>query len=128
MTLLELVVAVTIAGLSLVGLFEAGSSGLFATDTAARLEEAVERAQSHLAAVGRASAITASDTRGDDGGGFRWRLRVQPIAAQRSTGNAAASAIATLYDVEVIISWQTRGHDRSIRLETRRLGVSATTP
>ena len=54
-TLLEVVVALAIAALALVGLFQAGSGGLFAVDTAARAEEAVQRAQSHLAAVGRDS-------------------------------------------------------------------------
>src|SRR6266446_5415666 len=55
-TLLEVVVALAIAGLALVGLFRAGSGGLLAVDTAARAEEAVQRAQSHLAAVGRDAA------------------------------------------------------------------------
>ena len=56
-TLLEVVVALAIAGLALVGLFRAGSGGLLAVDTAARAEEAVQRAQSHLAAVGRDAAL-----------------------------------------------------------------------
>ena len=81
-TLLEVVVAVAIAGLALVGLFQAGSGGLFAVDTAARAEEALQRAQSHLAAVGRDAALVEGDSSGDDGGGYRWRLQVQP-AAQR---------------------------------------------
>ena len=59
-----------------------GSGGLFAVDTAARAEEALQRAQSHLAAVGRDAALVEGDSSGDDGGGYRWRLQVQP-AAQR---------------------------------------------
>ena len=124
MTLLEMVVAVTIAGLALVGLFEAGSGGLFATDGAARLEEAVERAQSHLAAFGRVDAIVAGDTEGDDGGGYRWRLHARPVATQENVHGRSATK-TTLYDVEVTISWHTRGHERTVVLDTRRLGVAA---
>jgi len=54
-TLLEVVVALAIAAVALVGLFQAGSGGLFAVDTAARAQEAIQRAQSHLAALGRST-------------------------------------------------------------------------
>lgn len=124
-TLLEVVVALAIAGLALVGLFQAGSGGLFAVDTAARSEEAVERAQSHLAAVGRDAALVAGEFTGDDGDGFRWRLRVQP-AAQRQTPAADGVSLvtSTLFSVEVAISWQSHGHDRSVTLKTLRLGTA----
>src|SRR5436305_8251596 len=83
-TLLEVVVALAIAGLALVGMFRAGSGGLFAVDTAARAEEAVQRAQSHLAAVGHDAALVEGEFTGDDGGGFRWTLRVRPLTVRRS--------------------------------------------
>jgi general secretion pathway protein I len=126
-TLLEVVVAVAIAGLALVALFQAGSGGLFATDTAARAEEALQRAQSHLAAVGRDAALVQGDASGDDGGGFHWRLQVQP-AAQRQT--VAADGVTpqntTLYSVQVAVSWQSRGHQRAVVLRTLRLGTEGT--
>src|SRR3982751_4725706 len=80
-TLLEVVVATAITGLALVGLFQAGTSGVFAVDGAARVDEAIERAQSHLAAFGRTGAVTPGELAGDDDGGFTWRVRVQPLAA-----------------------------------------------
>lgn len=125
-TLLEVVVAVAIAGLALVGLFQAGSGGLFAVDTAARAEEALQRAQSHLAAVGRDAALVEGELSGDDGGGYHWRLQVQP-AAQRQ--GVAADGVtpqnATLYSVLVSISWQSRGHERAVTLQTLRLGAGS---
>jgi len=124
-TLLEVVVAVAIAGLALVGMFQAGSGGLFAVDTAARAEEAVQRAQSHLAAIGRDAALIEGDSSGDDGGGYRWRLQVQP-AAQRQ--GVAADGVTpqntTLFSVRVSILWQSRGHERAVTLQTLRLGGS----
>ena len=125
-TLLEVVVALAIAAMALVGLFQAGSGGMFAVDTAARAQEAVQRAQSHLAAVGRDAALVQGDFIDDDGGGYRWHLRVRPVATHQALapgGNAVVPA--TLYDVEVAISWPGRSGDRSVVLKTLRLGTAA---
>ena len=125
-TLLEVLVAVAIAALAFVGLFQAASGGLFAADTAARAEEAVQRAQSHLAAVGRDAALVQGEFTDDDGGGYRWRLRVQPVASRQvlaPNGNSAATS--TLFDVEVTILWPGRDGDRSVALRTLRLGAAA---
>jgi general secretion pathway protein I len=125
-TLLEVLVAVAIAGLALVGLFQAGSGGLFAADTAARAEDAVQRAQSHLAAVGRNADLTQGEFTDDDGGGYRWRLRVRPVATRQGLAPDGTSAVtSTLYDVEVAILWPGRKGERSVVLRTLRLGTAA---
>ena len=96
------------------------------SNTAARAEEALQRAQSHLAAVGRDAALVEGDSSGDDGGGYHWRLQVQP-AAQRP--GVAADGVtpqnAALYSVLVSISWQSRGHERAVTLQTLRLGAGS---
>jgi general secretion pathway protein I len=124
-TLLEVVVALAIASLALVGLFRAGSGGLFAADTAARVDEAVERAQSHLAAFGRTGAVAPGELAGDDGGGFSWRVRVQPIAVAPVMAQGQPAAARALYSVQVSISWRGAGRTRSVVLETRRLGPAS---
>ena len=126
-TLLEVVVALAIAALTLVGLFQAGSDGLSAADTASRTEEALQRAQSHLAAVGRDVALSPGDFEGDDGGGYRWRLQVHPAAVRQAPTQDAGSAAATitLFDIEVAISWPSRGRNHTVALKTRRLGSTA---
>src|ERR1700740_74712 len=91
-TLLEVVVALAIASLALVGMFRAGSGGLFAVDTAARAEEAVQRAQSHLAAIGRDASLVEGDFNGDDGGGYHWTLRVRPLTNRQSLAPDGVSA------------------------------------
>jgi general secretion pathway protein I len=126
-TLLEVVVALAIAGLALVGLFRAGSSGLLSVDTATRAEEAVQRAQSHLAAVGRDAALIEGEFTGDDGGGYHWTLRVRPLTARQSLGqDANSSTMTTLFDVEVTISWPAIVGERSVVLTTLRLGTAGT--
>ena len=122
-TLLEVVVALAIAGMALVGLFRAGSAGLFAVDTAARAEEAVQRAQSHLAAVGRDTGLVEGEFTGDDGDGYRWTLRVSPLTSRQSLApDGVSSATVTLFNVEVAISWPGHESDRSVALRTLRLG------
>jgi general secretion pathway protein I len=123
-TLLEVVVGLVIAGLALVGLFRAATGGLFAVDTAARAEEAVQRAQSRLAAVGRNAALTQGEFTGDDGSGYRWTLRVRPVATRQTPGqDGISSTTATLFDVEVAIAWPARAGERSVTLRTLRLGT-----
>lgn len=124
-TLLEVVVALAIAGLALVGLFRAGSGGLLSVDTAARAEEAVQRAQSHLAAVGRDAALVQGEFTGDDGGGYRWTLRVRPLSERQAPArDGISAATTTLFDVEVAISWPAHERERSVVLRTLRLGAA----
>src|SRR5579862_918992 len=124
-TLLEVVIALAIAALALVVLFRAGGDGLFAVSTASRAEEAVQRAQSHLAALGRDAPLLAGQSDGDDGGGYRWHLRVAPAAHWQLPGPAgSAAALTTLYDVEISVSWRGNGHDRAVTLRTERVGTS----
>jgi general secretion pathway protein I len=126
-TLLEVVVALAISAVALVGLFQAGSGGLFAVDTASRAQEAIQRVQSHLAAVGRDAALIQGEFTEDDGGGYRWRLRVRPVATRQALAPDSNSAgSATLYDVEVAILWPGRAGDRSVVLKTLRLGTPTT--
>ncbi|MGC2201828.1 MAG: type II secretion system protein [Stellaceae bacterium] len=122
-TLLEVVVALAIAGLALVGLFQAGSGGLVSVDTAARAEEAIQRAQSHLAAIGRDAALVAGEFTGDDGGGYRWTLRTRPVTQRQSLApDGISPQTTTLFNVEVAISWPGRAGERSVVLKTLRLG------
>jgi general secretion pathway protein I len=124
-TLIEVVVAVAIAGLALVGLFRAGTGGLISVQAAARVDEALERAQSHLAAFGRSGAIVPGEVEGDDGGGYRFRLRALPLATQQALLGGQSAGATTLYDVEVLITWPARSGTRSAFLHTRRLGSGA---
>src|SRR5262249_32183560 len=124
-TLLEVVVATAIAGLALVGLFQAGTAGLFGANSAGRVEEAVERAQSHLAAFGRQGAMAAMDMDGDDGGGYHWRLRAIPLVTESPTGSGN-TALLSLFHVQVMISWRAGGQDHSVVLDTRRIGAATT--
>lgn len=109
MTLLEVIIALIIAAMAAVGLFEAVGTGLHATQTASMYDQAIVRARSRLAAATHGTKLAAGDWRGDDGGGFRWRLHVAPLAAAtiRPIGligpRAAQSIPVVLYGVSVSV-------------------------
>lgn len=126
-TLLEVMVAFAIAALALIVMFQAASGGLLSVATAGRYEEAIGRAKSHLAAIGRDGPLISGTTRGDDGGDYRWRIRIVPLATVGDSSKASAFAPVlfrkpVLYSIEVGISWTDAGHQREVLLQTQRIG------
>ena len=115
LALLEVLVAFVIAAAALGVLFSGTLDGLRGAGTAARMEEALSHARSHLAVLGHGQAIVAGESSGDDGGGFHHRLRIVPIASNTPTGDL------TLYAVRITISWSEGGRERSVHLESERL-------
>jgi|SRR5579863_7104745 len=124
-TLLETLVALAIAGMAFVALFQAGSTGLFAVDAASRANEAVERAQSRLASLGAGVALIPGDSEGDDGDGYHWHLHVQPVATRLLPAqNGDPAATVTLFDIEVAITWPAGHRLRQVVLKSERLAAS----
>lgn len=130
-TLLEVVVAFVIAALALGVLFSAGVSGLHAMQTAGHYEQAISRARSRLAMAVHADPLVAGDWRGDDGGGFHWRIRVAPLAnttvrpLHAATLSASRSYPLTLYAVDVWIAWRDGRTAREVHLDTEQIGQGA---
>ena len=122
-TLLEVVIALAIAGLALIALFRAGSEGILAVDVSAQYEEALQRAESHLAQLTGAADLSPGGAGGDDGNGYRWQTQIRPLAAQPAKG--VGDGALALLDIEVTISWGGRGRQRSVALHTRRLGTAS---
>jgi general secretion pathway protein I len=121
-TLLEVIVALALAALALVALFQAGSAGLLTANEATRVEAAVDRAQSHLAEFAGTGMITPGGSEGDDGDGYHWRLTARPITSHPAGASDQIETPATLYDVGVTVWWGTGRHRRSVELETERIG------
>jgi general secretion pathway protein I len=117
-TLLEVLVALAIAGLALAVMTDAATGGFLATKTARGYQEALSRAKSHLAALGSDASLIPGQADGDDGGGFHWRYRVAERARQGQPGLA-------LYEIEVGVAWSAGGHQREVVLRTERVGRPA---
>lgn len=113
-TLIEVMVALLIAGLAIVALSEAARYGLRAAVISNETEEALSRARSRLDSVIAAGALQPLEQRGDDGGGFAWSLRIAPVAT---------SAEATLFEVVVSVGWGSgSAAPRTATLVTRAIG------
>jgi len=108
-TLLEVMVALVIAALASLVLYQAGFSGAAGAATAARYQQAIARAQSRLSSVGPLTALQPGEWRGDDGGGFTWQLVITP---------KASNCRLTLYAVQ----GSERFGGRAVTLATTRLG------
>lgn len=128
-SLLEVLIALLIAGLALASAFQAAGAGMRATTTAQRYQEAVSRARSHL--DGLSVNLVAGVQEGDDGGGFHWRMAVRPIDAtgkRDATGHPVGdkeTLVVTLYAASVWITWKEGSQTRSVRLDSARLLTSA---
>lgn len=120
-TLLEVLIAFLIAALALAVLFRGAAESQASAAAAARYQEALSRARSRLAAIEAMGAISAGDQQGDDGGGFRWRVRTSPVLAGAATATTPAPM---LFAISVAVSWQAGGRERAVQLETRRLGLA----
>jgi general secretion pathway protein I len=111
-SLLEVMVAFVIAALASIVLYQAGFNGAAETATAARYQEAMVRAQSRLASIGVLTTMQPEQLSGDDGGGYRWQVRIQ---------TAATEGKLTLYAVQVT----ERFGSRQVTLTTERLWPSS---
>ena len=126
-TLLEVLIAFVIAALALGGLFQGTTASLGSVRVSGQYQEALSRARSHLEATGIGSRLMPGEQRGEDGHGFRWRVRtVAAGGVPLARGDAAAvarGARLVLYDVVVVVSWGGGIRQREVRLESRRLGL-----
>lgn len=125
-TLLEVLVAATIASLGFLVLFRSAPEALFSVRAAGRTEAAVALARSCLSVAALDPQRVAGVTEGNQDG-FHWRTRVVR-AATTSPGTGVVErflhgrdASATLYDLDATVSWGARAHPRRVRLTTQRL-------
>ncbi len=122
-------IALIIAGLAAAALLASAASGLHATRTASLYDQAIVRAKSRLAAATRGTNSCRGDWRGDDGGGFRWHLHVEPAASATlrpiGKGTQKTATPVVLYAISVWIGWADGGGQRQVRLDTEQVGGPA---
>ena len=126
-TLLEVLVAFVIAALALGALYQGTLGGLLAARVSGQTQEAISRARSRLAEIGHGMPMRAGEQQGDDGGGYRWRVRIAPVAtaplARGDTATVARGPHAALYAVTVWIAWRGDGA-REVRLDSEVVGTA----
>lgn len=118
-TLVEVLVALVIAGLGLSLLMQAASSGLESTMVAGRYIYASNLAQSHLALVGHTLPLKEGNFYGDDADGFRWRIEIADPLLRAGLG---AKTGVGLYRITVTESWRNGASQKSMSLYSERSG------
>jgi type II secretion system protein I len=125
-TLLEVVVALTIAGLGLAALLAAASTGLASVDQSARYSIALRHAESRMAQLGIAQPLRAGVQQGEEADGSLWRIETRRVMTHGPLQDGGRNQPGrTLYAVAVVITWTWAGHTRSLQLDTYRLGPAA---
>ncbi|WP_220792793.1 type IV pilus modification PilV family protein [Gluconacetobacter aggeris] len=125
-TLIEVLVAFVIVILALTVAYRGMLDGVAATQLSNRTQDALSRAQSHLAAVGHGMRIGPLEQDGDDGSALHWHVRIVPAEAA-----AGISSGLVLYRVQVTESWpdpSAASGRRSVELRTLRLGTREASP
>ncbi len=117
-SLLEMMVAIAILGLSLGALYQSVSGATRNIRTDEKYAYGVELARSLLAANSRLPAAGAS-SRGETEGGFAWTVAASPV----DVGNTQL-ARGALQHIEVAVSWQDGVKRRRVVLHSVVEGIS----
>ncbi len=116
-TLLEVLIAFVIMTIVLTALFRGFASGLRGLDISEGYATAALQARSKLDELGILIPLEPGGAEGEFSDGARWNLSIE---AFDPPGDSIATDLPVMaYRVELLVSW---GEDRSLRLETLRLG------
>jgi general secretion pathway protein I len=116
-TLLEVIVAFSIAALSLSALLAIFSTGLRNAHVSREYSVAVELAESRLARIGAADPLEPGEWEGRFDQKYRWRTA---IAAYTDYDSRLPGSLQP-YRVTVTVSWNSIPLDRSVTLTSLRL-------
>jgi len=111
-SLLEMVVAMAILSLALGALYQGASGASRNVRSDEKYAYGVELAQSLLAMHAQVPPGGVRDS-GETEGGFRWRVQTRPVELERT-----ALAGASLHNIEVAVSWEDRGKNREVVLDS----------
>lgn len=117
-SLLEMVVAIAILGLSLGALYQSVGGATRNLRTDEKYAYGVELARSLLAAHGRVPAA-GTHARGETEGGFAWSVSATPLQLAETRLDPGS-----LQDIEVVVSWPDGLHRRRVVLHSVVAGIA----
>jgi general secretion pathway protein I len=118
-TLIEVLVALAILGVSLAAIYEAFGTGLRNERQTRLYEDALALAEARLAQAGTELPAEVGRWNGEENG-FQWTLRLQPAADEPL---AYKPSLVRLLEVSVEVAWPDRGGRKAIRLHSFRLAA-----
>ncbi|HEY5337640.1 MAG TPA: type II secretion system protein [Rhizomicrobium sp.] len=116
-TLLEVLVALAILGMSLAVLLGVFSQALNRTRENQRRADAYSLAQTLLLQTETALPSTLKDRTGASGSGLHWTVRFQDYGGAQDRANWQQRAVR----ISTLVRWDDHGRDRSASLSTLRL-------
>jgi general secretion pathway protein I len=118
-TLIEVLVALAILGISLTAIYEAFGIGLRNERQSRLYQEAVDLAEARLAQVGTELPAGVGQWSGEEGG-FHWTLTLRPAADEPL---AYKPSLLRLLEVSVEVAWLDRGGRQAVALHSFRLAA-----
>lgn len=112
-SLLEMVVAVAILGISLGALYQAAGGATRTVAIDEKTAYAVELARSLLANYASVP-LAGMNEAGETSGGFEWTVVAAPIELEEESPLAAG----VLQHINVVVSWADAGRERKIALDS----------
>jgi general secretion pathway protein I len=119
-TLMEVLVAITILGMSLVLIFATFSQGLTALNVDRAYSKGVILAKSKMDEVDLLEELAEGREEGLSGGGYRW---LREITENQESLEEPDERLTRLLRVRVVVSWSDGPRQRRVALETLRLKV-----
>jgi len=117
-TLLEVVIAIAILGVTFAFTMELLASGVRSVKASEEYIQAALLARQKMAEVVMTSSLDGTADGGELGGGFRWVSEIQPLPQEEE------ELPARLYQVWVRVTWPGRRGEKSLDLYTMRMGVN----
>ena len=118
-TLIEVLVAFVILGLSLTVLLRIFSGGLRNVEVSGEYARAVLVAEAQLAAAGVSEPLEIGETWGEWDERFRWRRRIEPYVPQDA--ETPQPEAVTAYQITVEVDWDNGAQRRRISLSSLRV-------
>ena len=127
-TLVEVVVALLIFGLTFAVLARIVQTGVLQSGRSGTLTTATLLARSQLARIGIDVPVAAGELAGDAGGGFRWRIVVRPAELEGDQDDPATDQLVLPHQVEVTIAWGEGAREQALTLTSLRLATAEESP
>ena len=117
-TLMEVLVAITILGMSLILIFAIFSQGLTALHVDRAYSTAVILAKSKMDEVDLLEELAEGEEGGSSPGGYGWSREITETLGQPE---GLDERLTRLFRVRVVVSWPEGSRQRRVTLETLRL-------
>lgn len=123
-SLIEVVVAVAIAGVSLAALLHAAQGNAARSALSHEYVLATTFGESMLARIGRDIPLDAGIGHGRSAEGFSWSRTIKPYPGDRQPAMESDDAPVLPYEIVVTVSWRSGGKPHDLSLRSLRLKPS----